>query len=62
MSGRGRNFQHESVWTGFGAQIAFNSVGIRALSSGVNGQGPEADLLPPFFAEVKNMWIYIFTP
>jgi hypothetical protein len=33
-----------------------------ALSSGVKGQGREADHSPPASAEVKKMWIYTSTP
>jgi hypothetical protein len=32
------------------------------LSPGVKRQGREADHSPPTSAEVKKMWIYIFTP
>jgi hypothetical protein len=37
-------------------------MGTEFLSLGVKQLGREADLSPPFSAEIKNVWSYISTP
>jgi hypothetical protein len=49
------------VQTGFGKHPAY-PMGTGALSQGVKRPGREADHSPPISAEVKETWVYTYTP
>jgi hypothetical protein len=62
IPGGGRDFSlHHSTETSSGTRPASSPVGAEVSSPGVEQPEHEADPLPPFSAEVKNVWSYITT-
>jgi hypothetical protein len=60
--GAGNFSPHHRVQIGSGAHLAFY-LGVKgAVSVGIKLPGREADHSPPSSAEVRNAWIYTFTP
>jgi hypothetical protein len=55
-----QKLRHNKPW--FGAHPASYPMGTRGSFPGVKRPGCEAYHSPPSSAEVKNVWIYTFTP